>query len=184
MTTVSTSSTIRDVLNRKDVKPEPQPGAGANPEFITDELGQGHSRATREAARFTAMAGELVKSLPPIEPTLTEVKVPHLVFTTDKVWETRSHTLVGNVELKVSRATKFSGKPDYAEPSRQLAAFMQGEGKAWEAMRDDDLPGLLIAWANAVGPTPHEARYASQSLALAMAARAGIAVSTVNHLPF
>ena len=182
MSSVSTSTTIKDVLSRKPAEPEPTPGANVNPPFIAedDPAGQGHNRSTREASRFTVFAGQLVKSLPPADVTQASVTVPKLVLTQNG-WQTRSFVISGHVTLKASRPSRFKGAANVGEPSRQLAAFMQGEGHAWETFRDDDMPGLLLAWANSVNPSPHEALYASQSLAVAMAARAGLAVSSLSH---
>jgi hypothetical protein len=182
MSSVSTSSTVRAVLSRKPAEPTPTPGVVSNPDFIAedDHAGESRSRAMREAARFTAFAGQLVKGLPPADVTQATVTVPKLVLV-GHAWETRSFVISGHVTLKALRPSKFKGAADVSEPSRQLAAFMQGQGHAWESFRDDDMPGLLLAWANSVNPSPHEALYASQSLAVAMAARAGLAVSSLSH---
>lgn len=182
MSSISTSSTVKDVLGRRLAEPTLTPGVVSNPDFIAedDHAGEGHSRATREAARFTTFAGQLVKSLPPADLTQATVIVPKLVLV-HHAWQTRRFVISGHVTLKASRPSKFRGAADVSEPSRQLAAFMQGQGRAWGSFRDDDMPGLLLAWANSVKPSPHEALYASQSLAVAMAARAGLAVSSLSH---
>lgn len=181
MSSLSTSSTVRDVLASKPAAPT-LPGVVNNPDFIAedDHAGEGHSRATRESARFTGFATNLVKSLPPADVTQASVTVPKLVLV-GRAWETRSFVISGQVTLKASRPSRFTGAADISEPSRQLASFMQGKGRAWETFRDDDMPRLLLAWANSLDPSPHEALYASQSLAVAMAARAGLAVSLLSH---
>jgi hypothetical protein len=180
-----TSAPVKALGRKKE--PEPvAPGSGSNPEFITadDLLGVKSPRSTREASRFTQYAGQLVKTAPPIEPEQTTVKVPQLVGSARDGWTTTDHVLTGAVTLKVQRASKFRGKADVSEPSRQLAAFTQGEGTAWESFRDEDMAALLTAWAESVQPSAFDARNASYALALAMAARAGLAVQSVTHLGF
>jgi len=181
----------------------PAPAVTSNPDFIEDDLGAGHSRATREVARFSTFAATLVKTADPAIPDQAVVKVPQLVFEkrktgdpsidaeaayTDTIkgddWQVKEHVITGAITLKVERASKFRGKADVNEPSRKLADFMRGEGEAWEKFRDDDMPALLLAWASAVHPTPADARRASEALAIAMCARAGLAVASTSHLPF
>jgi hypothetical protein len=169
--------------------PEPQPvapGSGSDPPFIAenDLLGDGHNRSTREVARFSTFSIELMKQAPPPEPPQATVVVPQLIQAVSGEWETRPHTISVAATLTVERASKFSGKPDLAEPSRQLAEFTQGRGTAYETMRDEDLPALIVAWANSVQPSPIDARNASRSLAYAMCRRAGVHFQTPSNLPF
>jgi hypothetical protein len=167
--------------------PEPQPvapGSGSNPEFITDLLGDGHPRSTREVARYSSFSSELMKHAPPAASPQATVVVPQLVLATSGEWQTRLHTISLAAALSVERASRFSGKPDLAEPSRQIADFTQGRGNAYETMRDEDLPVLLVAWADSVRPSPMDARNASRALAFAMCRRAGIHFQNPSNLPF
>jgi hypothetical protein len=168
-------------------RPEPQPvapGSGSNPAFITDLLGEGHPRSTREVARFSSFSGELMRQAPPAACPQATVVVPQLVQAASGEWQTRPHTISLVAALTIERASRFSGKPDLAEPSRQIAEFTQGRGKAYETMRDEDLPALLVAWADSVQPSPMDARNASRALAFAMCRRAGIHFEVPSSLPF
>lgn len=176
-----TSEPIKAVLGRQqEDTPIPTPGGRANPEFITDSLGEGHPRATREASRFTALAPQLVKASRPAAPPQAEVKVPKLRQVNGE-WTVGLYAITGAITLTVNRVSKFRGKADLTAPSQTLADFMAGEGSAWTDFRDDDMPALLVAWADSVRPSPQAARWASSALAVAMAARAGIALHSLDH---
>jgi hypothetical protein len=167
--------------------PEPRPvapGSGSNPEFITDLLGDGHPRSTREVARVSSFSSELMKQAPPVACPQATVVVPQLVLAASGEWKTRLHTISLAAMLTVERASRFSGKPDVSEPSKQLADFTQGRGNAYETMRDEDLPRLIVAWADSVRPSPMDARNASRALAFAMCRRAGIHFEAPSNLPF
>ena len=192
-------TTIREGLLEELRKRDAHENAGpVNPPFIAaeDRGGEGYSRGSREVARFSAFSNTLVRESEPFQPDQASVKVPKLSWETRKGenhaetgnvvesgWYQTEYVVSGAVSLAPQRPSKFRGNPNLDCPSQKLAAFMQGEGDAW-GWRDEDVRALFLAWANAVQPSATDARRASECLAIAMAARAGIAVMSTTHLPF
>jgi hypothetical protein len=192
-------TTIREGLLEELRARDAHHNAGpSNPPFIAaDDLGgEGYSRAAREVARFSTFSHTIVRESQPFQPDQASVKVPRLSWVTRKGenhaetervvesgWFLTEYVVSGTVTLSPQRPSKFRGKPNLDCPSQKLAAFMQGKGEAW-GWRDEDVHMLLLAWANAVQPSATDARRASACLALAIAARAGIAVTSTSHLPF
>jgi len=191
-------------LRTRDAHHAPQPSP--NPPFIEadDMAGEGHSRPTREVARFSTFSNNLVRESDPFTPDQAQVKVVKLDYQVRKGqdfdpmsqsetnphgnaersgWYLTEYVACGAITLSPQRPSRFRGKPNLDCPSQKLAAFMQGGGEAW-GWRDEDVHQLLLAWAYAVQPSPVDARRASECLALAMTARAGIAVMSTSHLPF
>jgi hypothetical protein len=163
--------------------------AVTNEPFIDDDLGDGHARATREAARFSTMIGTLLASLGAAETPEASFKPFRLVRTSDIVDSDGHRTerwnggydlvqldeVAGPLVFKPTRPSKHVSV-DLNNPSRQLRDFLHGEGVAYEKYRDEVIAQLLRAWANHTRPEGLAMRTASEAVSRAVAARAGLSI--------